>query len=40
MSTSQEFLSEVLGFIKDKGAKSVVLTDRIIECQHEEGVDY
>lgn len=32
--------SEVLQFIKDHGAKSVVLTDRIIGCPHEEGVDY
>jgi hypothetical protein len=32
--------SEVLKFIKDHGAKSVVLTDRIIGCPHEEGVDY
>ena len=32
--------SEVLRFIKDHAAKSVVLTDRIIGCPHEEGVDY
>ncbi len=32
--------SEVLKFIKDHGAKSVVRTERIIGCPHEEGVDY
>src|SRR5438445_8653195 len=32
--------SEVLKFIQDHGAKSVVITDRIIGCPHEEGVDY
>jgi hypothetical protein len=32
--------NEVLKFIKDHGAKSVVLADRIIGCPHEEGVDY
>ena len=31
---------EVLAFIKEHGAKSVVVTDRIIGCPHEEGVDY
>ena len=31
---------EVLQFIKDHGVKSVVMTDRIIGCPHEEGVDY
>lgn len=31
---------EVLGFIDAAGAKSVILTDRIIGCPHEEGVDY
>jgi hypothetical protein len=30
----------VLAFIADAGAKSVVMTDRIIGCPHEEGVDY
>ena len=32
--------SEALLFIKDHKAKSVVMTDRIIGCAHEEGVDY
>jgi hypothetical protein len=31
---------EVLVFIADTGAKSVVVTDRIIGCPHEEGNDY
>jgi len=32
--------SDILGFVRDHGAKSVVMTDRIIGCPHEEGVDY
>jgi|SRR5271163_514255 len=31
---------EVLAFITKTGAKSVVMTDRIIGCPHEEGIDY
>jgi hypothetical protein len=31
---------QVLEFIADAGAKSVVMTDRIIGCPHEEGIDY
>jgi hypothetical protein len=31
---------EVLGFIDAAGAKSVIMTDRIIGCPHEEGIDY
>ena len=31
---------EALAFIAEAGAKSVVTTDRIIGCPHEEGVDY
>jgi hypothetical protein len=31
---------EVLAFIAEAEAKSVVMTDRIIGCPHEEGVDY
>jgi hypothetical protein len=27
-------------FIKENGAKSVVMTDQIMGCPHEEGVDY
>ncbi len=32
--------TEVLAFITEAGAKSVVMTDRIIGCPHEEGIDY
>ncbi len=31
---------EILEFIRANGAKSVGMTDRIIGCPHEEGVDY
>jgi hypothetical protein len=31
---------EVLAFINEAGARSIVMTDRIIGCPHEEGVDY
>ena len=31
---------EIIKFIKENEAKSVVMTDRIIGCPHEEGVDY
>ena len=31
---------EVLAFIAETGAKSFVMTDRIIGCPHEEGIDY
>jgi hypothetical protein len=31
---------EIVAFIKEKGAKSVVIADRIMGCPHEEGIDY
>lgn len=31
---------EVVGFIRQHGAKSVVAPDRILGCPHEEGTDY
>lgn len=31
---------EILEFIKEQGAKSVVIADRIMGCPHEEGKDY
>ena len=31
--------SEILAFIQRHGVKTVVMTDRIIGCPHEEGVD-
>jgi hypothetical protein len=30
----------ILRFIQDHGIKSVMMTDRIIGCPHEEGIDY
>ena len=32
--------NEILAFMKEHRAKSVVMPDRIIGCPHEEGVDY
>jgi hypothetical protein len=32
--------SEILRFVQSHGVKSVVATDRIIGCPHEEGIDY
>ena len=31
---------EILAFIREHGAKTVVTADRIIGCPHEEGTDY
>ena len=31
---------ELLAFITQAGAKSVVMAERIIGCPHEEGIDY
>ncbi|MBI3015947.1 MAG: hypothetical protein HYY65_13030 [Candidatus Tectomicrobia bacterium] len=31
---------EIINFIQRHGVKSVVMTDRIIGCTHEEGIDY
>lgn len=31
---------EIVAFIREQGARSVVMADRIIGCPHEEGVDY
>ena len=31
---------KVLAFFKEHAAKSVIVTDRIIGCPHEEGIDY
>ncbi len=32
--------SKILELVRDHGAKSVVMTDGIIGCPHEEGIDY
>jgi hypothetical protein len=31
---------QVLAFFEQHGVRSVVMTDRIIGCPHEEGIDY
>ena len=31
---------QILEFIQSQGVRSVVITDRIIGCPHEEGIDY
>ena len=31
---------EVLAFIREHGVRSVVMTNRLLGCPHEEGVDY
>ena len=33
-------LEQVLAFIREHGAKSIAMMDRVIGCPHEEGVDY
>ena len=38
--TDNRVAEEVLAFITEAGVKSVVMTDRIIGCPHEEGIDY
>jgi len=36
----REISLEIIEFIKESGAKSVVIADRILGCPHEEGIDY
>lgn len=38
--TDSEIGREILQFIERHSVKSVVMTDRVIGCPHEEGVDY
>jgi hypothetical protein len=38
--TTESVLAEVLSFIKENSAKSVVMLDEIFGCPHEEGIDY
>jgi hypothetical protein len=38
--TDPTVTQEILEFIRRYGAQSVVMTDRIIGCPHEEGTDY
>ncbi|MFQ5923717.1 MAG: hypothetical protein ACE5M4_12825 [Anaerolineales bacterium] len=35
-----EILEEMVAFVERYEARSVVMTDRIIGCPHEEGIDY
>ena len=35
-----DILSEVVEYLKSEGVKSVAMTDRIVGCPHEEGIDY
>ncbi len=35
-----EYMEEIVGFLEQHGARSVVMPDRIIGCPHEEGIDY
>ena len=37
---SEKILGEVLAFIEQNEAKSVVMVEKIIGCPHEEGIDY
>jgi hypothetical protein len=32
--------TEILGFIEKHGALSIIMTDRIIGCPHQTGIDY
>jgi hypothetical protein len=32
--------AQILRFVEDHGAKSVIMTDRLVGCPHEEGIDY
>jgi len=38
--TDPAIASEILEFVREQGAKSVVSTEGIIDCPHEEGRDY
>jgi len=35
-----EILNEIKEFVSEQGARSVVTTDKILGCPHEEGIDY
>ena len=35
-----EIVTETIAFIEEHGARSIAMTDRIIGCPHEEGIDY
>jgi hypothetical protein len=37
---NQSIIKQIMNFIKKYGVRSVAVTDKIIGCPHEEGVDY
>jgi hypothetical protein len=37
---NENILGEVLSFVKENSAKSVVMVEQIFGCPHEEGIDY
>ena len=37
---NQSIIKQIMNFIKEHGVRSVAVTDKIIGCPHEEGVDY
>jgi hypothetical protein len=38
--SDETMLAEVANFLREHGVSSVAMTDRIIGCPHEEGIDY
>jgi hypothetical protein len=38
--TDEKVLAEVVTFLREREIRSVAMTDRIIGCPHEEGIDY
>jgi hypothetical protein len=38
--TDPAMANEIVEFVRDQGVVSVVMTDRIIGCPHEKGIDY
>lgn len=40
LSTNPKVKQEILGFIKEHKARQFVMTDGVIGCIHEEGLDY
>ena len=40
LRSDHEVNEKIMVFIREQGAKSVVITDRIIGCPHEERIDY
>lgn len=40
VATSPEIVAKIQQFIAQHGAKNVIMTDGVIGCPHEEGIDY